>query len=180
MENLQADKRNLVNRERKLNDIFNMRIAKVSEMDNSTRVACEWLDKNRSKFSGEVFHPIITHINVNRPEWVVYVETVIGGMDMTTFLFEKNEDLQKFCEDLENDCQIRVNVAMLPRNVSIEDFNCKFDLQQYKSFGIFASVRDLFSAPDKVMTYLCKTYRLNEIPVGNVAAIYYYFNLKLT
>lgn len=117
-------------------------------------------------FSGNVFHPTITYINVLKPEYVKYVEMAIGNLDLGTFLFEKKEDLQLFTEKLESECGIRVNVAMLPRDMFIEHCDRDFDLERFTQFGIFASIRDLFDAPDPVMVYLCKTYNLHRIPVG--------------
>lgn len=166
---LQHEKERCERQKRQLGDLFNLRLQKIvhHEKDNSTQKACQWLENNADAFSGAVYPPVITHINVSRPEYVKYVEMAIGGIDLSTFLFENREDLQLFCEKLEADCQVRVNVAMLPRDMTIEDCARDFSLDRYRQFGIFASVRDLFTAPDPVMIYLCKSYHLHRIPVGN-------------
>lgn len=164
-DNFAADKRRLENRIRSINDVFHKKIDKLSLNDSSTKTACEWLEKNKDRFKGKVFPPIITQVNVIKPEWVKFVETAIGANDMSTFLFEDKEDLQTFSSCLETEHNIRVNMAMIPRDT--EDYECNFDVDQYRSYGIFASVRDLFTAPPEVMSYLCKNYKLNSIPVGN-------------
>lgn len=154
----------MIEKKRALKNTFNLKLDKISFNDSHTKIACEWLDKNRDKFKGEIFYPIITQINVLAQEYVAFVESAIGNQDMSTFLFEDNSDLRTFCDLLDKDCQIRVNVAMLPRN--FDSCERSFDLKDYQSFGITNSVRDLFTAPEKVMAYLCKTYHVHQIPVG--------------
>lgn len=36
----------------------------------------------------------------------------------------------------------------------------------YRRYGFFSYLRELFDAPDEVMSYLCHQYRVNDIPVG--------------
>ena len=166
LERLQSEKRIYVSKKQTLKNTFNLKLEKVSLTDSHTKLACEWLDKNRNKFKGEIFYPIITQINVISPEYVPFVESALGGQDMSTFLFEDNIDLQTFCDLLDKECQIRVNVAMLPRNFGIEDCDRSFDISQFKSYGITNSIRDLITAPNQVMAYLCKTYHINHVPLG--------------
>lgn len=173
MEKLEADKRGLSAKMNQISDIFNQRLNRISDQDRSTKTACTWLKENRSTFRGAVFDPIITQVNVLKPEWAVFVESAIPNVDMSTFLFEMPEDLRAFCEGLRRAHNIRVNVAMLPRDMSIDDCNRTFSLQQFAPYGIFASVRDLFNAPEPVMVYLCKSYNLHRIPVGNVSFCYF-------
>ena len=34
-------------------------------------------------------------------------------------------------------------------------------------WGFYGFMKDLFTAPDDVMCYLCENYRLHDIPLGN-------------
>ena len=36
-----------------------------------------------------------------------------------------------------------------------------------RKWGFHCYLKDLFTAPDEVMRYLCHQYRLHEIPLGN-------------
>lgn len=36
-----------------------------------------------------------------------------------------------------------------------------------RRFGFLTFLRELFDAPDEVMSYLCHQYRVNDVPVGN-------------
>ncbi|OTF72867.1 SMC protein-like protein, partial [Euroglyphus maynei] len=164
-ENAMAERRSYNNRKNEINNLFNARMEKVNQRDSSTQAAYEWLMRNKNRFKGEVYPPLITQINVIHNKYANVVEMAIGSMDMSTFLFENLSDLEYFNENLKNDLDIRVNVAMIPA----EDIDNRptFDIERYKSFGIFACVSDLFTAPKKVMSYLIKNYHINQIPVGD-------------
>ncbi|KAH7646400.1 Structural maintenance of chromosomes protein 5 [Dermatophagoides farinae] len=164
-ENAISEKRFHDNRKKEIKNLFNARMEKINQRDTWTRSAYEWLLKNKDRFEGEVFPPLITQINVVSDEYANSVEVAIGTMDMSTFLFEKLSDLEYFNENLKKDLNIRVNVAMIPQNDI--DNEPTFNIEKYKFLGIFARVSDLFTAPKKVMSYLIKNYHINQIPVGN-------------
>lgn len=37
----------------------------------------------------------------------------------------------------------------------------------YRQWGFYCFLKDLFTAHDDVMRYLCQTYRMHDIPLGN-------------
>lgn len=51
--------------------------------------------------------------------------------------------------------------------------NCVFVCHHYVSvlffrrFGFFSYLREMFDAPDEVMSYLCYQYGVHDVPVGN-------------
>lgn len=42
-----------------------------------------------------------------------------------------------------------------------------FFLLAFRRFGFFTYLREMFDAPDEVMSYLCHQYRVHDVPVGN-------------
>lgn len=36
-----------------------------------------------------------------------------------------------------------------------------------RCFGFFTYLREMFDAPDEVMSYLCHQYKVHDVPVGN-------------
>lgn len=36
-----------------------------------------------------------------------------------------------------------------------------------RHFGFYSFLREMFDAPDEVMSYLCKQYKVYDVPVGN-------------
>lgn len=168
-----SEKRMLEVKKSSVRDMLNAKIEKISMNDPSIRDAYEWFNKNKHRFSGEVFPPLITQINVLRKEWVNFVEGAIPTVDMSTFLFENVEDLKCFVDNLKKERNIRVNVAVVPRNCDIRQFRPNFDLSEYQRYGITNVVSELFTAPDLVKIYLCQTYQLHQILVGKLL-IYVY------
>lgn len=39
-------------------------------------------------------------------------------------------------------------------------------MNELKQYGFFSYLRELFDAPDPVMSYLCRQYHIHEVPVG--------------
>lgn len=35
-----------------------------------------------------------------------------------------------------------------------------------RQYGFFSYLRELFDAPEEVMSYLCHQYKVNDVPVG--------------
>lgn len=48
-------------------------------------------------------------------------------------------------------------------HVSIHSFIHLF----HRRWGFYGFVKDLFTAPDDVMRYLCQNYHIHDIPLGN-------------
>lgn len=46
-------------------------------------------------------------------------------------------------------------------------FYVLFSLFICRRFGFFTYLREMFDAPDEVMSYLCHQYRVHDVPVGN-------------
>uniref|UniRef100_A0A3Q3MHI9 Structural maintenance of chromosomes protein 5 n=1 Tax=Labrus bergylta TaxID=56723 RepID=A0A3Q3MHI9_9LABR len=41
------------------------------------------------------------------------------------------------------------------------------NIESLRRFGFFTYLREMFDAPDEVMSYLCHQYRVHDVPVGN-------------
>lgn len=41
-----------------------------------------------------------------------------------------------------------------------------FALLSRRRFGFFTYLREMFDAPDEVMSYLCHQYKVHDVPVG--------------
>lgn len=44
---------------------------------------------------------------------------------------------------------------------------CLIFLLICRRFGFFTYLREMFDAPDEVMSYLCHQYKVHDVPVGN-------------
>ncbi len=165
-ESLVIEKNKLESTKKKIGDVFNRRLDKLAELNFNARKAYEWLTHNENKFNGKIYPPIMTQINMKRTEWAKYVESAVSKNDLMAFICEDREDLKLFTELINKELNIRVNVVMAP-NENENDFSPEVDIEGFSQYGLYSYVKDMFTAPNKVMAYLCKTSRLHCIPVGN-------------
>ena len=48
--------------------------------------------------------------------------------------------------------------------------DCKSGTVDFRQYGFFSYLKDLFHCPDPVMAYLCLLYNVHKIPVGDETA----------
>ncbi|XP_054161003.1 structural maintenance of chromosomes protein 5-like [Oppia nitens] len=163
---LAIQKNGLEVEKRNIEDIFRKRLAKLRELDPSAYKAYEWLQQqDDQRFRRRIYPPIMTQLDIERPDWAKYVESAINNRDLSAFICEDADDLREFTQSLQQELNLRVNVVMAPRE-SLDQFD-SCDISRLKRYGVYSTVRDMFSAPDTVVAYLCKTGYLHQIPVGN-------------
>lgn len=166
LENLVIERNRLDSKRKNLEDVFRRRLDKLRELNLNAAKAYEWLSQNKNRFKANIYPPIMTQINMKRIDWSKYVESAISKNDLIAFICEDRDDLKLFTQLLQQELNIRVNVVLAP-NQSGGDFQPDFNVEEYSVYGIFSTISDMFTAPDKVMAYLCKNSRLHQIPVGD-------------
>ena len=67
---------------------------------------------------------------------------------------------------MNDELNLRVNVVLAP-DQNAEDFEPNFNIADYEIYGIYSTIKHMFTAPNKVMAYLCKSGYLHQIPVGD-------------
>uniref|UniRef100_A0A4X1W410 Structural maintenance of chromosomes protein 5 n=1 Tax=Sus scrofa TaxID=9823 RepID=A0A4X1W410_PIG len=76
---------------------------------------------------------------------------------------------QRVCEPImltvRDNKKLRVNAVIAPES-SYADKVPSRSLNELKQYGFFSYLRELFDAPDPVMSYLCRQYHIHEVPVG--------------
>nr|XP_016816435.1 structural maintenance of chromosomes protein 5 isoform X7 [Pan troglodytes] len=76
---------------------------------------------------------------------------------------------QRVCEPImltvRDNKKLRVNAVIAPKS-SYADKAPSRSLNELKQYGFFSYLRELFDAPDPVMSYLCCQYHIHEVPVG--------------
>jgi hypothetical protein len=63
-----------------LQNVRKQRLEKLKERDLDTYKAVEWLAKNRDRFTGNVYEPIVLEMNVKDPGYAGAIESVLGGI----------------------------------------------------------------------------------------------------
>ncbi|XP_072222998.1 structural maintenance of chromosomes protein 5 [Leuresthes tenuis] len=165
-DNLTAESRML---ERKLNDMNNMLNAKEEKLrgrHRDTHTALQWLRQNKHLFEGNVHEPMMLVINVKEHRFAKYVENHISFHDLRAFVFQKKVDMEKFMAEVRDKMNLKVNSISAPEE-SCSKRQPSRNIESLSRFGFVSYLREMFDAPDEVMSYLCYQYKVHDVPVGN-------------
>ncbi|MEE6459328.1 hypothetical protein FKM82_000599 [Ascaphus truei] len=165
MENLEREKKNKANRIKQFENLMNLKEEKLKKRFADTYNAVVWLKENRHRFKQRVCQPIMLEINMKDQQHAKYIENHIAMNDMKAFVFESREDMDTFLKEVRDSRRLKVNTVCAPSESFAERRPVRSitDLQQY---GFFSYLRELFDAPQPVMSYLCYQYHVHEVPVG--------------
>ncbi|MCI4388625.1 hypothetical protein PGIGA_G00088170 [Pangasianodon gigas] len=157
--------RRLQNRLRSLEDMMNRKEEKLRSRFRDTHTALLWLRRNRHLFEGNVYEPMMMVINVRDPRHAKYVESHVPINDLRAFVFQKQQDMETFMAEIRDRQRLRVNSVIAPVE-SCANRPPSRPIDSLKRYGFFSYLRELFDAPDEVMSYLCYQYKVNDVPVG--------------
>uniref|UniRef100_A0A671SMZ9 Structural maintenance of chromosomes protein 5 n=1 Tax=Sinocyclocheilus anshuiensis TaxID=1608454 RepID=A0A671SMZ9_9TELE len=147
------------------NDMMKMKEDKLRVRFRDTYTALNWLRNNRDRFKGNVYDPMMLVINVRDARHAKYVESQIPANDLRAFVFQRQEDMEKFMTEVRDTQRLRVNSVIAPAE-SCSKRPPSRPLETLKRYGFFSYLRELFDAPEEVMSYLCHQYRVNDVPAG--------------
>uniref|UniRef100_A0A8C9XX87 Structural maintenance of chromosomes protein 5 n=1 Tax=Sander lucioperca TaxID=283035 RepID=A0A8C9XX87_SANLU len=163
---LRREKDNLI---RKLNDMNNMMNAKEEKLrgrHRDTHFAIQWLRQNRQLFGGNVHEPMMLVINVKDHRFAKFVENHISFHDLRAFVFQRKDDMERFMTEVRDKMNLKVNSISAPVE-SCSRRPPSRSIEALRRFGFFTYLREMFDAPDEVMSYLCHQYKVHDVPVGN-------------
>ncbi|XP_047426847.1 structural maintenance of chromosomes protein 5 [Mugil cephalus] len=170
---LRREKDNLhaecISLEKKLNDMNNMMNAKEEKLrgrHRDTHTALQWLRQNRRMFEGNVHEPMMLVINVKDHRFAKYVENHISFHDLRAFVFQRKDDMEKFMVEVRDKMNLKVNSISAPEESCSQRAPSR-NIESLRHFGFFTYLREMFDAPEEVMSYLCHQYKVHDVPVGN-------------
>nr|XP_030733042.1 structural maintenance of chromosomes protein 5 [Globicephala melas] len=149
----------------RFDNLLNQKEDKLRQRYRDTYDAVLWLRNNRDKFKQRVCEPIMLTINMKDNKNAKYIENHIPSNDLRAFVFESQEDMEVFLKEVRDHKKLRVNAVIAPKS-SYADKAPSRPLNELKQYGFFSYLRELFDAPDPVMSYLCCQYHIHEVPVG--------------
>ncbi|MBN3297796.1 SMC5 protein, partial [Amia calva] len=149
-----------------LDDLMNRKEEKLRERFRDTYNALMWLRENRDLFTGNVYEPMMLVLNVRDGRHAKYIENHVALNDLRAFVFQKHEDMERFMTEVRDKQRLRVNAVIAPAQ-SCANKPPPRPIEELQRYGFFSYLRELFDAPEEVMSYLCHQYRVNEVPVGN-------------
>ena len=160
-----------------MNRLENVRHNRLQELQRSNQDAYKavcWLRNNKHLFQGEIFEPIMMEVNVLDPRHAKYVENVIPMRDRLAFTCVIKEDMNKLIRCLREKQNLSVNVVHSGDAGGLSQFQPSTPIERLRKYGFYTYVNNLFTAPGPIMSYLCKTYRIHNIPVGDNTTNTYY------
>uniref|UniRef100_A0A8C0LPS6 Structural maintenance of chromosomes protein 5 n=1 Tax=Canis lupus dingo TaxID=286419 RepID=A0A8C0LPS6_CANLU len=149
----------------RFDNLMNQKEDKLRQRYRDTYDAVLWLRNNRDKFKQRVCEPIMLTINMKDNKNAKYIENHISSNDLRAFVFESQEDMEIFLKEIRDNKKLRVNAVIAPKS-SYADKAPSRSLNELKPYGFFSYLRELFDAPDPVMSFLCCHYHIHEVPVG--------------
>uniref|UniRef100_A0A665U8G5 Structural maintenance of chromosomes protein 5 n=1 Tax=Echeneis naucrates TaxID=173247 RepID=A0A665U8G5_ECHNA len=165
-DNLYAECRMLERRLSDMNNLLNAKEEKLRDRHRDTHAALQWLRQNKNQFTGNVHEPMMLVINVREHRFAKYVETHISFHDLRAFVFQKKDDMEKFMTEVRDKMNLKVNSISAPEE-SCSRRPPSRNIESMRRFGFFTYLREMFDAPDEVMSYLCHQYKVHDVPVGN-------------
>uniref|UniRef100_A0A8C4H0D2 Structural maintenance of chromosomes protein 5 n=1 Tax=Dicentrarchus labrax TaxID=13489 RepID=A0A8C4H0D2_DICLA len=160
--------------EKKLNDMNNMMNAKEEKLrgrHRDTYTALMWLRQNRQLFNCSKLRlfgivMLFESINVKDHRFAKYVENHISFHDLRAFVFQRKDDMERFMTEVRDKMNLKVNSISAPED-SCSKRPPSRNIESLRRFGFFTYLREMFDAPEEVMSYLCHQYRVHDVPVGN-------------
>ncbi|NWZ54381.1 SMC5 protein, partial [Haliaeetus albicilla] len=161
--NQKREEKRITDRLGQLNNIMNMKEENLKGKFRDTHSALMWLRNNKDKFKKKVCEPMMLEINMKDNRHAKYVENHISSNDMRAFVFESQEDMEKFL--MRDHQKLRVNAVCAPAESHAESLPSR-PIEELHRYGFFSYLRELFDAPHPVMSYLCSQYHVHDVPVG--------------
>lgn len=96
----------------------------------------------------------------------IYLEQVIPVRDRIAFTCVLKEDMNALIRHFRSEKKIAINVVHSGTQENIATFQPSIPIEHLRKYGLYTYLHSLFTAPDPIMRYLCKTYRVHEIPIG--------------
>ncbi|XP_021108381.1 structural maintenance of chromosomes protein 5 isoform X3 [Heterocephalus glaber] len=164
-ETLEKEKKSVGEHIVRFDNLMNQKEDKLRQRYRDTYEAVLWLRSNRDRFKKRVCEPIMLMINMKDNKNAKYIENHISSNDLRAFVFENQEDMEIFLREVRDNKKLRVNTVIAPK-ISYADRPPSRSLSELKQYGFFSYLRELFDAPEPVMSYLCFQYHIHEVPVG--------------
>ncbi|XP_030832464.1 structural maintenance of chromosomes protein 5 isoform X1 [Strongylocentrotus purpuratus] len=162
---LKKEIRGYQDRLKRLNDRRDQRLRALKTRSPDTYNAVLWLRSNADKFKKTIHEPIALVLNIENKDHAKFIERSIPFQDMLAFVCEDSQDQDKFINEIREGQNLRVSVVKSPADPS-ESYTAQRPIQQL-GFGFYAYLKDLVTAPNAVMAYLCKLHKLHNIPLGD-------------
>ncbi|KAM3956376.1 structural maintenance of chromosomes 5 [Aphomia sociella] len=153
------------NKIRKLEDVDVKRLETLQSYSEDTYKAVMWLRENKHLFEAPVYEPMMLEINFTDSKYARYLESTVPARDLVAFTFESSRDMNLFLQKVRIEGNLKRVNAICSEGGRIS--KSQRDIQQLSYLGFYTYLIDTITAPDAILQYLCKQYKINNIPIGN-------------
>ncbi|CAH0550064.1 unnamed protein product [Brassicogethes aeneus] len=167
-QNKSAEIRSVESEMQRLENVKGQRLQKLQRTDAHAYEATLWLRNNKHMFKGEIFEPIMLEVNVLDAKNAIYLENVIPQRDRLAFTCVEKSDMNLLIQQLRTKQNLTISVLHSGNTGQpLSSFRPDVPIEQLSKYGLYTYLFDLFTAPEPIMRYLCNTYRVHNIPIGN-------------
>ncbi|XP_045762372.1 structural maintenance of chromosomes protein 5 [Maniola jurtina] len=160
--NIMPRMRQYQNKIRNLEDVNEKRLRALENYSQDTFNAVMWLRENRNMFEQAVHEPMMLQINFTDPKYARYLEATVSARDLIAFTFESTSDMNLFLRSVRAKDMRLVNAVQSKGAPEQSD-----DIRRLSYLGFQTYLVDTITAPDAILRYLCKQYKIHRIPIGN-------------
>ncbi|XP_030758667.1 structural maintenance of chromosomes protein 5 [Sitophilus oryzae] len=166
MSELKAELGVLKNEYDRIQNVKQARLEQLRRTNEDAYRAVLWLRNNKHLFQSEIFEPILLELNILDTNQAKYVESMILLRDKVAFTCTNKNDMNLLIKCLREQQGLSVNVLHSDPQ-SNASYQSNIPIEHLRKYGFYTYVNMLFTAPEPIVHYLCQTYRLHNIPVGD-------------
>lgn len=161
----------------RLENVKQSRFQYLERIDQDCAAAVKWLRNNKDMFEDQIFEPFMLEANVLDNQKAKYVENVVPMRDRLAFTCVNINDMNKLVTCLRKKQNLAVNVIHSGNDRVLSQFQPNIPIEHLRKYGFYTYISNLFTAPEPIMCYLCKSYNIHNIPVGDHTTNNYYEQL---
>lgn len=161
------NKHGLENELQRLENVKQTRLQYLQRTNPQAYEAVIWVRSNKHLFKGEVYEPIMLELNILETKHAKYVENVIPFRDRLAFTCTCREDMNMLIKTLRGEKKLGINVVHSSNSEGSSQFRPNVAIESLRKYGFYTYMNNLFTAPVPIMNYLCRTYQLHNIPLGD-------------
>ncbi|KAL7298761.1 hypothetical protein TKK_0008507 [Trichogramma kaykai] len=151
---------------KEIQDIENKRLQRLRSISQDAYKGVIWLRENKHLFSRTVHEPMILQINLKDPGYSKYFENIISSRDLTAFICEDKNDLNKLLHCLRTQQKLVINAVHIDPERRV-NFDPRIPLYHLQRYGFENYLIDLIEAPEIILKFLVIYYSINQIPIGS-------------
>lgn len=136
----------------------------LKNRDHHTYQATMWLKENRHMFKGHIYNPVILELRLKEQVNAKYLENTIQFRDFHTFGCEDADDVEVFLHEMRVKLKLSVNAYHADPATHLQ-FRPTYRIDEMRRHGFQMYMIDAIGGPAPVLNYLCKIYRIHEVPI---------------